>query len=529
MTASTQSPKLAPDPSPAFYEPSHSKRSRASARETARHRVIVSVLILACIALLYAFEDLVWRRNSAAHGVVAETWSWMGLLWVVAVLPAAFEAIGLYAWKAPSQPPCHVRKTVCWRVVSRGINIEALTDTIWEIRRQMKAMPLFPYVIEVVMDSYSLMDPVMAEATIDANLAVIMEDEAELAQTPRFSSRARALRKEIRALAEGSEVLAAQAKGLPDQGGDLFYLIVPDDYETPNGTMAKGRSLNYALWNSPLGNRSYICHLDEESRPTESSITGIANAIREEEKAHPERPHVGQGTIVYHRRWEKNAFYTLSDCIRTGSDVGRLYLALKIFHAPLFGMHGSYILIRNDVEKYAGFDIGPKGRLTEDAYWGTLAMALGVRFRWVNGYVAEQCTTGFKDFSKQRRRWFSGMWTTAFGSPAPLRWRFTMIVSMLAWASAPLAWIYTIGHFAHGGYVSPDIRGLANFSLAVYVATTLIGLRINLREHGWTRLSQKIRWSLTWLACLPVLSFMEAGAVAWALVRPAKGWHVVKK
>lgn len=448
---------------------------RAPWRETARHRVITTLLVTAAMVVLYVGEQLLWSRNAPQTGDVAAAWSWMSLLWVVAVFPALFEVIGLYVWKAPSQPPCHVKKMVNWRIVSRGINTEALTATIAEVRAQMHAMPLFPYRIEVVMDSNSV------------------------------------------------------AEGLPPQGGDLAYIIVPDDYKTPLGTKYKGRALNFALWNSPIPGKAWILHLDEESRPTPGAIIGIANAIREEEELRPGRPRVGQGTIVYHRRWEKNPFFTLSDCIRTGSDVGRLFLALKVFHAPLFGMHGSYILIRNDVEKSVGLDLGPKGNLTEDAYFGTLAMDDGVRFRWVDGYVAEQCTENFWDFTKQRRRWFNGMWITAFRSPAKLRWRFTMIVSMLAWASAPLAWVYTIGHFAHGGYISPDIRMLANFSLAVYIATTIIGLRVNLREHGKVKWAQKVGWSLTWLVCLPVLSFMEAAAIVYAMVKPARIFDVVKK
>jgi egghead protein (zeste-white 4 protein) len=315
--------------------------------------------------------------------------------------------------------------------------------------------------------------------------------------------------------------------GLPQPGPDLNYLIVPEGYQTRNGTLANARALNFALWHSPLGRFGWIVHNDEESCPTPSVIIGIASMIAEEE-AGPARPRIGQGMISYHRKWEQFPLMTLSDCIRTGSDMGRLYLSMLI-GAPLFGLHGSFIVIRNDVEQAVGFDIGPLGSLTEDAWWGTIAMDRGYRCRWVHGHMAEQCTQKPGDFIKQRRRWFNGLSRTALHAPARLRWRFVIGVALVSWASAPLAWAYTIGHLIHGGYINPEIRAFANFSLAVYVVTTLVGLRFNMREHGITRTAQKARWALTWLACLPAFSFMEAAAVIYGLVRPAKTFHVVKK
>ncbi len=457
-------------------------QDRLSARETLKHRLIVTVLIVTAVAAFYGLQQVLWPRNPAPSGTWQDAWSWTGLLWTVAFIPAVFETVGLYLWHSPRVPPRHIDEWVCWRYVSRGINSEALTASIEACRREMRATPLFRYHIEVVMDS----------------------NEA--------------------------------AAGLPPAADDLSYIIVPKDYQTEKGTKAKARALNYALWNSKIsGTQTWIVHMDEESHPTPSGITGIANAIHEEqEKARADRtyiPKVGQGTIVYHRKWGENlrlSLFTLSDCIRTGSDLGRLYLSMKL-GVPLFGLHGSYILVRSDVEEHVGFDIGPRGSLTEDAWWGTLAMDKGIRCRWVEGYVEEQCTEHVSDFLKQRGRWFNGLVRTSLSAPSSLRWRIVLIISMLAWAAAPIAWAYTLVHFFLGGYISPEIRALANLSLGVYIATTLIGLRVNMKEHGITRFGRKIGWTLAWLACLPLFSLLESAAVARAIVRPAKGFHVVRK
>ncbi len=151
--------------------------------------------------------------------------------------------------------------------------------------------------------------------------------------------------------------------GLPAPAADLVYLRVPASYRTPGGTRNKARALEYALHHSKLPDDAWIVHLDEETQPTPSGIRGIARMIAEEE--HLGRPRIGQGTIVYHRDWEDHPFFTLSDCIRTGSDLGRLYLSMRA-GIPLFGLHGSYIVVRNDVEKQVGFDVGEVGSITED-------------------------------------------------------------------------------------------------------------------------------------------------------------------
>lgn len=110
----------------------------------------------------------------------------------------------------------------------------------------------------------------------------------------------------------------------------------------------------------------------------------------------------------------------LADAIRTGSDLGRLYTAMRM-GAPIFGMHGSFIVVRNDAEQSMGFDVGPVGSLTEDAWWGTLAMDAGYRCRWVEGHLSEQCTHSIRDFMKQRRRWFNGMHRTSWPCTSPQR------------------------------------------------------------------------------------------------------------
>jgi egghead protein (zeste-white 4 protein) len=426
--------------------------------------------------LLYTLEEHLWPTQKLPATPFGLTWAWLGFLWAFPFLPAAAEFTGLMTWKAPSKTPLYIPNLVCYRVVSKGINKEALRDTIYAIRREMHETPLFPYVIEVVLDSVK------------------------------------------------------SVEGLPKEEGNLHYIVVPENYQLPSGTKAKARSLNYALYHSPLKNRVWLLHCDEETHPTRSSIIGVANAISEEEHRATKgyAPRIGQGIITYHRLWKDHPFFTLSDAIRTGSDLGRLYFAMGT-GIPLFGLHGSYILVRNDVERDLSMDVGRRGSLTEDAWWGTLAMEAGYRCRWVEGNMSEQCTHKPKDFIKQRRRWFCGMYRTAFTAPASIKYRASLMTSMTAWGLAPLAWVYTVAHLILGGYVPPEIRALANISLAVYIATTIIGLRVNMTDHGITKRAKRFYWEVVWLFCLPFFSLLEATAVTYAIVRPEKDFFVVEK
>jgi egghead protein (zeste-white 4 protein) len=458
------------EPKPRTYQGAgHRKHSRWP---DIGHRTFVLVSMVITVATLFAIQRLVWPNNAVRGNGLGSAWSGASLLWLSALMPAACELTGLLMYQNPKWPKTvkPISQIVSWRIVSRGLNTQALTATILRCRAESQANPLFRYVIEVVTDT--------------------------------------------------------SHDGLPAPAPDLHYIRVPKNYETPRGTRNKARALNFALHYSPLPDNAWIVHLDEESQPTRSMISGIARMIAEEEDSGELR--IGQGVIVYHRDWKSHPFFTLSDCIRTGSDLGRLFFSMRI-GVPLFGLHGSYIIVRNDVEKEVGFDVGPEGSITEDAFWGYQQMETGRRCRWVDGYLEEQCTQSLPDFMKQRRRWFTGLVKVATQAPVKLRWRFVLGVSMLAWALAPLVWGYTIAHFITGGYVDPVVRALANGSFAVYIVTTLVGLRVNMNEHGINNPLKRLGWCVTWLCCMPVFSLIESASVDYALARPATGFHVVRK
>lgn len=436
------------------------------------YRLLAVAWVAVLVVAMFALQDLLWPVRQDPKTFLQEVWSWASVLWVAAALPGFLGLLGMMCFRQPTHLD-NVPRTghlVSWRIVSRGTNLEALRATILKCRKEMANTPLFDYVIEVVTE---------ADARID----------------------------------------------LLPQGDDVMYLVVPVGYATPSNSRFKARGLQYALQVSEMPDDAWLVHLDEESHPTSSMIKGVAQLIEEEEASG--RLRVGQGPILYHRSWKEHPFLTLADTLRTGDDFARFSFQYKL-GVTLFGMHGSYIVCRNDVEKSVGFDFGPVGSITEDAFWALVLMDAGGRARWCHGYLEEQSTQSVRDFVRQRRRWYQGLLKVSLHAPVKLRWRFGLGLNTLVWTIAPFTLLYSVVHFGFGFEVRPWIRYSANFAFASFITLYLIGLKANMDEYG-TRGVNRLFLTAAQLILIPVFSLMEAAGVLSAIFRPVAGFHVVQK
>jgi egghead protein (zeste-white 4 protein) len=312
------------------------------------------------------------------------------------------------------------------------------------------------------------------------------------------------------------------------QDSDIAYLVVPRSYKTPNGSEYKARALQFAVDYSPLSPGDWIIHLDEETQPTSSGIKGICAMIQEEEASGKLR--IGQGAILYHRDWRKHPLLTLADNVRTGDDFARFHFQHRL-GKTVFGLHGSYIVVRNDIEKSVGFDFGPVGSITEDAFWALMLMQAGHRCRWVSGYLEEQSTQSISDFIRQRRRWYQGLVKVSLHAPVKLRWRVSIGLNTFLWTLAPFTAAYTVVHFFYGFQVLLWIKLLASFSFASFLTLYFTGLKANMDEHedmGQRRFG-RVYWTIVQTLFIPAFCLLEAGGVLSALIKPVKGFHVVEK
>jgi egghead protein (zeste-white 4 protein) len=425
------------------------------------------ITVLTVFLAVYMAQDIIWDYPRQTDTEAARLWVWLGFLWCIPILSALFGLLGLISFRRPQTPIQTIDSLVSFRFVSRGTNLEVLRSAVQSVHEEMALHPLFPYLVEVVTDA-----PV------------------DIGQHP-----------------------------------NLRYLVVPADWQTENGSLYKARALHYACSHSDLPEDAWIMHCDEESHATGSLISGIAQAVAEEERSGQHR--IGQGIILYHRNRERHPLTFLADMIRTGDDYGRYSLQTRLGW-PLFGFHGSFILVRNSISKAVGFDFGPDGSITEDAFWSLVQMERGVRCRFVDGFMVEQSPQTLGDFVKQRRRWFLGIYKVVTKAPVARRYRLVLGSLLSVWSLGWLVIIYTLLNF-YIGYQTPlALRLGGDVVFTYFISTYLIGLRVNLEESP-TGLLKTFAWALAQLVTLPLHTVLEAAGVLYGLLRPDMGFHVIEK
>jgi beta-1,4-mannosyltransferase len=356
-----------------------------------------------------------------------------------------------------------------FRVVSRGDQPGIVIATVWSVLESMQRQPLFPFEIEVVSD----------------------EPVRDLPGHPR-----------------------------------VHAIVVPPDYQTSRGATHKARALHYALLTSSAPEHAWVLHLDEESHITDELVVGLQEAVAEEEANGKHR--IGQGLITYHRDIGSNLVYSLADSIRVGDDMGRFHLQYRL-HRILFGMHGSFVLVRTSVERQVGFDFPPEACTTEDTTWALLQMGAGNRFRWVSGTVVEQSPRTFVDFVRQRRRWFTGMWWAARKAPVPLRFRASLWLAMFLWTVGWTGFTYSLLHILSGVAIPSPLALVGDVIFAVYVTNYVMGLWVSLSGRNGVGVLQRGGYFVLQVLLIPVFTVMEASAVVYGLARPEQRFHVVEK
>lgn len=440
------------------------------------HRIFMLAFLILVPYMIYLLQNLVWPPTTEPADKV---WAWLSIVLFIP-LPSVIAWIFGSLWfrhnaKLDDVPPNH--HNVVFRIVSRGTNAECLLATVRKCQNELQKAPLFPYLIEILTDGDQFVAP----------------DEA-----------------------------------------DIIHLKVPASYNPPNGSRFKARALHYACIASTVPDKSWVVHLDEETQLTTSSIKGIADMVAKSE-ASGNVKRVGQGCILYHRSWGTHPFLTLADMRRTGDDIGHFFLQHRLGFT-IFGLHGSYVVVRADVERSIGFDVGPEGSITEDAWWILLAIENGVRTFWVDGYMEEQSTQSFKDFIKQRRRWYVGLWKVGIRCPVPLRLRAFLLYNTICWIVLPIVLflqvIYVLISIIEQKQIVLPIRILTSVMAATSFAVYFSGLVVNMWEHGtpWWRAPI---WIFLQTLLFPVFYIMEAIAILMTFFSPfstsAKGFHVVQK
>lgn len=309
-----------------------------------------------------------------------------------------------------------------------------------------------------------------------------------------------------------------------DEPCDVVYhdygikiVVVPNTFGTKYAKY-KARALEYFRKYIQLKNEDWILHLDEESVLKKSDLHQCIEFILEDKYKW------GQGVILYNSyQYFQNILLTVLDAIRVGDDLARFTLQYSILHKPVFGAHGSFLLVNGEVENTITWDDVYSGTLIEDFAFAMKCNSLGYKCGQITGIVREVSPQTLSDLIKQRRRWFTGIWQLPF---------FYARVLAILWSVSPLTIIVSIIHIPYN-YMYPTLTPfwldvLSSFSFVVCIYIYLIGIYVqdlDLKLPVYTRI-----WHLlVGLILIPLCALIESYCVVYSLIYKPKTFEVIKK
>jgi egghead protein (zeste-white 4 protein) len=330
--------------------------------------------------------------------------------------------------------------------------------------------------------------------------------------------------------------------------GSLRQFVVPKTYRTPEGSRFKARALTYLQTHTAPEPEDWHLYLDEESQIDSTLIAGLYRLVRQSyrqaERARLTTPRVvGQGGILYAGgSW----FFRGADALRTADDIGRFRLQYAL-GMPLFGIHGSYIVVAGEDDPQLSFDVGPASSLTEDAAWALRTWARGYRFTWVEGYIYEQPPQRVMDFIRQRARWLSGIRLVLRDARVPMRYRASLAIFTALWQISFIPFVVTLAALVV--HIAPPVwmRIPADFGWATFVLAYLQGAHVEARHAArahiaraaasgkpllwWQRVAVWVGLRLlAWLSSLCYIwyALLEAAGVLYSLL-PKHDFFVIYK
>lgn len=323
------------------------------------------------------------------------------------------------------------------------------------------------------------------------------------------------------------EIVSDKQINVPDEEEMIREIVVPKGYTTKNNTLYKARALNYCLEShvNTLASNDWIVHLDEETLLTESSLHGILHFTTET------NADIGQGPISYaNGEVIKNWITTLADSIRLSLDYALFRFQFAFLNRPIFGLKGSYIVIRNKVEMDVGLDNGPYGSIAEDCFFALKAWAIGYKFQFITGEMQEKSPFTVMDFIRQRRRWFVGQTYTILSREIPLIYKLGIISSLTCCILMPVS-LSNIFIDIFIPYRKPFLFCfLSGFVGGTFTFLYSFGSFMSCEHRNWSY-TQRIFVSL--LCCTlitPCAAIMESIAAYWGLFTlNSRGFFIVQK
>lgn len=294
--------------------------------------------------------------------------------------------------------------------------------------------------------------------------------------------------------------------------------LLPTDYRTPKDTRLKARALEYMVeQHRATPTDSYVVHYDEESVFTPDNLARLVHRL----SRHPVG--ISEGMISYGLDWNETTL--LNKAMESNRPFGCHECYSVMTSPPPMHLHGSNLVVRQDLENQIGWDIGNldgSALIAEDLVFGLAAyLKFGKNvFGWHHTEMIEQPPFTLKAAYKQRERWvFGAMQALAHIRQQPDwtrlsrkdRWHINVIirlrvltyalgfpVSLLALGSNVVILLILAAEAVREGtitVVAPELTVygiITSIGLVLWLAGTQLGLFYNLRYTGMSRL-QKLR------------------------------------
>jgi Glycosyl transferase family group 2 len=329
-------------------------------------------------------------------------------------------------------------------------------------------------------------------------------------------------------------------------------LVVPRDYQTPNGTGLKARALHYAVearrlgWNSVPG-RVFIVHFDEESVMLPGELRKLLYVLATTDKS------ILEGPIYYPLEYQHAS--ALCKSMEANRPAGCFECRMVMEKGVPLHLHGSNLIVEEKLENEIGWDIGQLDGnyfIAEDFVFGLNNFLRYGRdiFGWHGCVILEQPPFSFKSAFRQRHRWIFGVLQGLAGARQSEGFRALPRSAQLRflWGTRIRALTFAAGAFVGAFSVTllPITLLVAGFSLAtgepsqinpvlavwmtvvgaLWLGTVMIGAWLNVRDANMTG-SRREHEVAQAVAIAPIAGVLESSAGAKALIDWCRGKRAI--
>lgn len=322
--------------------------------------------------------------------------------------------------------------------------------------------------------------------------------------------------------------------------------VIPKQYETPKATRLKARGLHYMVELRRRGvnrkpGQTFIVHYDEESVMVPEELRKLIYYLANTDKK------LTEGPIYYPLEYRDASL--ICRAMEANRPVGCFECREVMESGTPLHMHGSNLVIDEDLENELGWDIGNldgEPFIAEDYVFGVFAyLHCGPHvFGWHGCVMIEQPPFSFKSAFKQRYRWIVGVLQgiTAmrrtqefYHLPGKMRFHLTwgtqyrIMTFALGLPVGAISLLYTLYQavfmlFGHA-YLPLPLPLMLWMTLVgfLWLNSILIGVWYNLMSAE--ELSPLQRWleGTKVLAIAPIAGILESAAAFWAVLQWTRG------